>query len=293
MAADLKKVCRLGGLPEGALQFLSDLKNAQYYKKHLSAVNHSFPRGALLYGRPGIGKRSFARAIRKLFNLDGQRFQHYKASDLWPTQGSNLKARLEKIIQPAKDAANDLKGDAPLHVVVIEGIDMIYYHKRETDNQYQSVLNQFISELEALFEDDAREVPNLLVIGIADRSPYGKLPDGILQHSKLGKHIQMGLPTAKGRREIFEIYLSEYIEKGRIDSCLDLDKLVEITKDYPGAYIEGLVSEANMRMLRRAASMHIDPGAMATNPNAKLTMDDLLEAHHSIKSDDAWKEMFV
>ncbi|MFQ5729028.1 MAG: AAA family ATPase, partial [Waddliaceae bacterium] len=292
VAQDLR-LFGLGGLPSEALQFLSDLKNAQYYKKFLCAMKHPFPRGALLYGPPGIGKRSFAKAIQKLFTLDGQRFQQLKASELWPMQGSHLKAKIEKIIQPARDAAKDLKDDAPLHVVVIDEIDMLYYHKRETDSHDLSVLNQFLMELESLFEGDPKEVNNLLVIGIANRPAFGRLSDGILRHGRLGKHIEMTLPNAKGRREIFEIYLKEYREKEKLDRDVNFDELVEMTRDYSGAYIEGLVSEAGVRMMRRMAAMNVDPSTMLVDEYPKLTMADLKEAHEVMKNDETWKTMMI
>ena len=274
----------LGGLPQELTQFLADLKLSQHYKEFLSLMKHPFPRGALIYGPPGTGKRSFAKAIKKIFHLEGQKFQYYKASELWPMQGSNLKSTIEKIIQPAKDASHDLKHEAPLHVVVIDEIDMLYLHRREPDQHNLSVMNQFLAEIESLLEGNPKEVNNLLVIGLAHRSSLG-LPAGIQLHGRLGKHLEMTLPDAKGRKEIFEIYLKEYIKKDLLDKEVTLDKLVEITRDQSGAFIEGLVSEAAVRLMREFAGMNASPDKIMDEGCPKLKMRHFQVAFEAMETE--------
>ncbi len=278
IAEDLRKL-RLGGLSNDVLRFLSDLKLAQLHQNHLYTTKSGFPRGALLYGLPGAGKTSLSKAVRQLFGLDGQRYQYYKASDLWPMAGSKLKEKMEAMMQPAIDAAKDLKGEAPLHVIVIDEIDMIYYNKKQTDNDLQSVMNQFLLELDALFDDELHPVHNLLVLGIAHR-PFNGLPEGILRHGRLGKHVEMKYPDWKGRKEVFEIHLKEFIDKKMIEGELNWKELVELTKDRSGAYIEGLINEAAISALRR-------------DPKGNLSMQDFRNAHDAIKYIEPWKGYIV
>lgn len=285
---DIEEECKklkLAGLGKEVVQLVADLRISQKYSSHLYKIGQAPTRGVMLYGPSGVGKTAFAKSLKKLLNLDGERFQYHMASDLWPDNGGKLKERLEKITKPARDAAKDLKQAAPLHVVVIDAIDSLYLHKRDVDTADQSVLNQFLSELGQMFPQDCS---NLLIIGISHRGAFG-LSDGILRHGMMGKHIEMKYPNERERKEILQLYLKDVPK----DPTLDVAELLPWTADRSGAFIEGLVNQAVMQMARRCAKADVQLPEMENSLKALVTLDDCKRAYESMKTDDRWREMFL
>jgi len=64
---------------------------------------------------------------------------------------------------------------------------------------------------------------------------------------RLEKRIYIPLPTAEGRRKMFEINLKEI----KCDEKIDWNKIVKITKDYSGADISIVCREAAYMPMRK------------------------------------------
>jgi SpoVK/Ycf46/Vps4 family AAA+-type ATPase len=56
--------------------------------------------------------------------------------------------------------------------------------------------------------------------------------------------VEITLPNKKGRKQILEIHTRKMRESGRLDPEIDFDELAELTKNFSGAEIEGLVRAA-------------------------------------------------
>jgi SpoVK/Ycf46/Vps4 family AAA+-type ATPase len=285
LAKDLE-ILDIAGLDQKVLQFFADLKIFQKYKTHLFASKQYFPKGVLLYGPSGVGKTSVAKALKKLFSLEGDRFKYLLASELFPQRGEDLKKKLKKLFQHAKDSAKDLKGEAPLHVVVIDQIDALYYYKRDTDTNDQSVLNKFIAELESLLS--GANCHNLLVVGIAKRGIEG-IPDGVLTHGRFGVHLEMKGPDLKGRRQILDLYLKNI----KLAQGFDRAEILPMTQDRTGSFIQGLVNLAVVQSLRRCNAASLMPDAMDVDDKAFVTVEDFKGAYESMKGDQEWRRLFV
>ena len=79
------------------------------------------------------------------------------------------------------------------------------------------------------------------VFVLATANDIVKLPPELLRKGRFDEIFYVGLPNDAERKKIFEIH----IKKGReVDlSLIDINKLVEKTKGYSGADIEGVVRE--------------------------------------------------
>ena len=94
--------------------------------------------------------------------------------------------------------------------------------------------------------------------------------------------LDIPLPTAVGRKQLFEINL-----KGlEIDGSIDYDRLIEITDGYSGADLANVCRDAAMMPLRKKiAAGNVDIlkiREVQNEINVALTMQDFLEAIRNV-----------
>jgi SpoVK/Ycf46/Vps4 family AAA+-type ATPase len=272
-------------VPAEAMQFIRDCKIATNYKKM------ELPNAVLLYGHPGTGKSSIARSLEKLLGLDGNRYQHFSASQLWPKRGSDLKETINAIIQPAKNASRDLGKGAPQHVVVVDEIDWIYAGHQYSEKESGAMMGQFLREIQNLFHADGYDATNLMVIGIAS----GNVPVEILKGfnvSTSAKLVEVKLPNAQERRVILNFYLEEFIKEDRVNEKI-IQELVEMSKDKPGSFLRAWVKETVNKMYRRAAEEAILEEELTKHPIGKLLLDDFMVSYASLAGEERWKNTYL
>lgn len=269
--ADQLKSIGIGGLSVEILQFLSDLKIYEKYKESFYTMKHPYRRGLFLYGDHGVGKTRLAKALRTLFSLKGQQYQYLKASELWPLSTSQLKEKMIAYLKPAYNASKDLKHEAPLHMIVIDEVENLYKHQ---DNE-SILFDKLMSELQSLLDENLEEVRNLLVVGLAYRSPSQPVPL-TPQVGRGSVQIHMELPSESGRKEILEIFLKNCMEKVQLQASLD--DLAFMTNGFNGAQLESFVSSAITLAMRRAAQHMQPPEKMC------LTQQDFIDAKYQITS---------
>ena len=104
-----------------------------------------------------------------------------------------------------KDAEADWKskGDAsPLHIIIFDELDAICRQRgsgRGDQGVGDSVVNQLLSKM-----DGVEQLDNVVVIGMTNRLEL--IDDALLRPGRFEVHLQIGLPTEAGRREILEIH---------------------------------------------------------------------------------------
>ncbi|MBQ8559970.1 MAG: AAA family ATPase [Spirochaetaceae bacterium] len=82
------------------------------------------------------------------------------------------------------------------------------------------------------------------VFVIATANNITKLPPELLRKGRFDEIFYVGLPNEQERKKIFEIHIGKR-SKGRNDlQGINLQQLVEKTKGYSGADIEGVVKDA-------------------------------------------------
>ena len=71
---------------------------------------------------------------------------------------------------------------------------------------------------------------------------------------RLEVHIEIGLPDKSGRLQILKIHTSKMSRNSFLDKSVDLSTLAEMTRNFSGAEIEGLVASA----VSFALNKHLD-----------------------------------
>jgi vesicle-fusing ATPase len=60
-----------------------------------------------------------------------------------------------------------------------------------------------------------------------------------LRPGRFEYHVEVGLPTEKGRLEILKIQTEDFRKEGKLDPDINLEEIAKKTKNYSGAEIAG------------------------------------------------------
>jgi len=190
----------------------------------------SVERGVLLYGPPGTGKTLLARAVA---NECGRRFVAVRGSELL----SKWFGESEQAVRDLFDRARSL---APC-VVFFDEIDAIA--RRRSGGEHDGgtsdrVVNQLLAEIDGFLD-----LGQVSVIGATNN--WETMDPALLRPGRLGLQIEVPLPNAEGRRQLFRMHLPENVH----EHCGDWDTL---SAGMSGADIAMVGREARLNALRRA-----------------------------------------
>lgn len=175
------------------------------------------PRGVLLIGVQGCGKSLAAKAVGALWEVPTLRFDIGAVFGRYVGESEN---NMRKAIAVAEAVA-------PC-VLWIDELEKGFSGMTESGDSGTSarVLSYFLTWLQE------KKKP---VFVIATANDVQKLPPELLRKGRLDEIFFIDLPSAKERREIWNIHLST---RGRDVASFDLDKLVEISQGFSGSEIE-------------------------------------------------------
>jgi transitional endoplasmic reticulum ATPase len=218
------------------------------------------PKGVLLYGPPGTGKTLLARAVA---NEADASFFHIAGPEIMGRFYGESEQRLREIFQQAEAQAPS--------IVFIDEIDSIA-PKREavTGEVERRVVAQLLTLMDGL-----QPRRNVVVIGATNR--IDALDEALRRPGRFDREIVIGVPDAKGRREILSIHT-----RGMpVADDVELDEVARTTYGFVGADLSALVREAAMDTLRRNLpdidldTREIDDHALA---RLRVTRDDFAGA---------------
>lgn len=232
-----------------------------------------------MFGPPGTGKTMLAKAIA---TQGKTRFFNVSASSL----GSKWKGESEKLVRILFDVARFY---AP-STIFFDEIDALASQRggsgeHEASRRVKSELliqmdgvNSSASAAANLQQDDEGAKKTVMVLAATNR-PWD-LDEAIRR--RLEKRVYIPLPSAGGRKQLFQINL-----KGiALEDNVNFDVLVAKSEGYSGADISNVCREAALMPMRRkllSESFNMDNlKDHQEEIECPLTMDDFLEAINNI-----------
>ncbi len=187
------------------------------------------PKGVLLYGPPGTGKTLIARAVAN--EVDAS-FHNISGPEIMSKYKGESEEQLREVFERARESSPA--------IVFFDEIDSVASKRDDSGDVENRVVAQLLSLMDGL---DARG--DVVVIGATNR--VDSLDPALRRGGRFDREIEIGVPDAIGRREIFEVHT-----RGMpLSESISLDRLAERTYGFVGADIHALATEAGMNALRR------------------------------------------
>ena len=213
------------------------LKNPQKY----TSVGARIPKGMLLVGPPGTGKKQFVKAVAgeagvPFFSISGSDFV-----EMFVGVGASR----------VRDLFEEAKKNAPC-IVFIDEIDAVA-RRRGTGmggghDEREQTLNQLLVEMDGFGVNEG-------IIVMAATNRVDILDPAILRPGRFDRKVAVGRPDVKGREEILKVHSKEK----PLSEDVDLRRVAQTTAGFTGADLENLMNEAaiisardNRRFIRQA-----------------------------------------
>lgn len=233
----------------------------------------SHVKGILLFGPPGTGKTLMARTIGKMLNA--REPQIVNGPEVLNKFVGESEANIRKLFAAAEEEQKRCGINSGLHIIIFDEIDAICKQRGTMTGGtgvHDTVVNQLLSKI-----DGVDQLNNILLIGMTNRRDL--IDEALLRPGRLEVQMEIGLPDEHGRVQIFEIYVSQMRQNGKLAEDVIVKELAAETKNYSGAEIAGLVraaqSMAMNRLITASSKVEVD---YEEAKNMKITRSDFTMA---------------
>ncbi len=222
----------IGGLKQQMLELREAVEDPLLRPELYEKVGIEPPKGVLLVGPPGTGKTLMAKAVANATNATFIRLVGSELVQKYIGEGARL----------VRDLFDLAKQKAP-SIIFIDELDSVGAKRLDVatsgDREVQRTLMQLLSEL-----DGFTKIKDVKIIGATNRPDI--LDDALLRPGRFDRIIDVGLPDAEAREQIFSINIKHM----NIDKKINAKKLADMTDGLSGAEIKNLCTEAGMLAIR-------------------------------------------
>jgi len=191
------------------------------------------PKGVLLNGPPGTGKTLLARAVA---GEAGAPFYSVNGSEFIQMFVGVGASRVRDLFQKAKETSPA--------IIFIDEIDAVGRQRGAGlgggHDEREQTLNQILSEMDGFDQSDST-----IVVAATNRPDV--LDPALLRPGRFDRHVTVGRPTQKGRRDIFKVH----VRNVPLDDDVDLEILASGTVGLTGADIRNIVNESALWAARQ------------------------------------------
>ncbi|NJD75493.1 MAG: proteasome-activating nucleotidase [Candidatus Methanoperedens sp.] len=190
------------------------------------------PHGILLYGPPGTGKTLIAKAVAHRAKATFIRMSGTELVQKYIGEGAHL----------VRDVFDIAREKAP-SIVFIDEIDAVGSRRTYDGTTGSSEVNRTMVQL--LAELDGFDKRGDVKI-VAATNRIDLLDPALMRPGRFDRIIEIPLPDAEGRKEIFKIH-----SRNMKLEDVDFEELLEMTEGLSGADLKAIVTEAGMFVIRR------------------------------------------
>ncbi len=228
------------------------------HKDAFDYVDVETPKGILLHGPTGTGKTLIAKAVAKMTESN---FISIKGPELLSKWVGESEKGVREIFRKARLAA-------PC-IIFLDEVDALVPRRGGSSDSHvtENVVSQILTEIDGL-----EELHNVLIIGATNRLDI--VDPAILRPGRFDRIIEVPLPDAKGRSNIFKIHT----KKKPLAKDVDLEKIVERTNGFSGAEIAAIANRAGIAALKRYVN-----GKSSSVKEIEITQNDLIDAIRKVK----------
>lgn len=228
-------------------------------------------KGIILYGPPGNGKTLIARKMAEMLGVPDEFFIVINGAEILSKYVGESEENLRKIFAKAE------QNPSKLVVIFFDEIDALASRRTTGTGAGDKVNNNLVNQLLTKM-DGVKRINNILVIGATNRPDV--LDPALLRPGRFDIQINIKLPDAPGRKDIFQIHLKRVLENGVLKD-IDMEQLVAKTQNFTGAEIAGLCHEARSFALRDASDNPEDLSSV-NRQKICITMNHFLAAFNVI-----------
>lgn len=222
----------IGGLQNQIEEVIETLELPLTNPELFGEVGIEPPHGILLYGPPGNGKTLVAKAVAHRAKATFIRMSGSELVQKYIGEGARL----------VRDVFNIAREKAP-SIVFIDEIDAVGSRRTYDGTTGSSEVNRTMVQL--LAELDGFDTHGDVRI-VAATNRIDLLDPALLRPGRFDRIIEIPMPDADGRKEIFKIHTRNM----KLEN-VDLDELTKITEGLSGAELKAIVTEAGMFVIRR------------------------------------------
>ncbi|MCD7457058.1 AAA ATPase cdc48 [Datura stramonium] len=192
------------------------------------------PKGILLYGPPGSGKTTIARAVA---NETGAFFLIINGPEIMSKMAGESEGNLRKVFDEAQKNAPS--------IIFIDEIDSIAPKREKTHGEVE---RRIVSQLLTLM-DGLKSRAHVIVMAATNRP--NSIDPALRRFGRFDREIDIGVPDEVGRLEILRVHTKNM----KLGEDVDLERVARDTHGHVGADLAALTTEAALQCIREKMSV--------------------------------------